>query len=277
MAKVISTSSTNNFAGQNAMFAMFCLDSAELRNRLLEQWFVDNVSAFPKADEKQKYAKECCMKMSSEDDNCPFILSNLTFADFSAFLTQRKARRGNHIGKAMSLGNASYAQSQSALKHLFRMSKYAMQSDFFENLKQFTKGIRRHVADKKNREGDVAIFGKKKMGFNVYKKICELFLAEEHEEFIFARAFLTLEWNLMARSENVVHAHILHVHWEEDCLVFRFVKSKGDQMGRNRDQEWHVYANPHNPAICPVLSLACYIFSNPGIFSVSVDEVNAEE
>lgn len=276
---MISTQSTAKYAGQNAMFAMFCLDSAELRDRLLEQWFVQNVSAFTKLTEKQKYTKNCCISMSSEEDNCPFKLSNLTFSHFSAFLTQKKACKGKHVGKAMSLGNESYSQSQSALKHLFRMSKYTMQPDFFNKLRQFTKGIRRHVADKKALEGDVAIVEKKKMGFNVFKTICELFMKEEHEEFIFARAFLTLEWNLMARSENVVHAHILHVHWEDDCFVFRFVKSKGDQMGRNRDQEWHVYANPHNPAICPALALGCYIFSNPGAFSsVSEDEpLNEQE
>ena len=85
------------------------------------------------------------------------------------------------------------------------------------------------------------------------------------EEYIFARAFLTLEWNLMAQSENVVNAHILHIHWDADCLVFRFVKSKGDQTGKNRNQEWHVYANPHTPAVCPVLALGCYIFTNPGV------------
>ena len=76
----------------------------------------------------------------------------------------------------------------------------------------------------------------------------------------------------MARSENVVQAHILYVFWDANCLVFCFVKSKGDQMGQNRDQEWHVYANPHNPEIFPVLTLACYIFANPGIFCVSMDE-----
>ena len=74
-----------------------------------------------------------------------------------------------------------------------------MSGEFLENLKQFTKGIRRHVADKKVLEGDVNIIGKRKMGFDVYKKICELFLKEEGEEFVFARAFLCLEWNLMAR------------------------------------------------------------------------------
>ncbi len=101
--------------------------------------------------------------------------------------------RGKIRVRQCPLANASYGQSQSALKHLFHMSKYAMQSDFFDNLKQFTKGIQQHVANKKVQEGDVAIVGKKKMGFNMYKKICKLFMKEEGEEFILVRAFLTLE------------------------------------------------------------------------------------
>jgi hypothetical protein len=52
------------------------------------------------------------------------------------------------------------------------------------------------------------------------------------------------------------------------------VKSKGDQTGKNRDQEWHVYANPHTPSVCPVLALGCYIFVNPGVFSMSTAEVD---
>jgi hypothetical protein len=200
-----------------------------------------------------------CKRLSPQpqDDNCPFILSNLTFEQFSDFVTQHKTCRGKGRGLSilMSLGNASYKQSQSALKHLFRMSKYAMQTNFFDNLKQFTKGIRRHVADKKVLEGDAMMVGKKKMGFDVYKKKCKKFLQKEGEECIFACAFVTVEWNLMARSENVVNAHILHVHWDTDCLVLRFVKSKGDQMGKNRDQEWHVCANPYTPSVCPVLAL----------------------
>jgi hypothetical protein len=55
--------------------------------------------------------------------------------------------------------------------------------------------------------------------------------------------------------------------------VFCFVKSKGDQTGQNHNQEWHVYANCHNPEICPVPALACYIFSNSGAFSANVDEI----
>jgi hypothetical protein len=125
--------------------------------------------------------------------------------------------------------------------------------------------MKRHVAAKSFENGDSGIIGKKKMDFKVYEKICELFLKEEGGEFLFARCFLTLEWNLMARSESVVHANFFHVTWDDDCLVFRFPKSKTDQTGRNRDQLWHVYATPNNPATCPVLALATYIFANPGL------------
>ncbi len=50
------------------------------------------------------------------------------------------------------------------------------------------------------------------------------------------------------------------------------MKTKSYQTGRNKDQRWHVYATPDNPTTCPVLSMACYLFANPGILS-SANEV----
>ena len=192
--------------------------------------------------------------MNPEDDNCPFKLSNLTFGHCSDFITQRKACKRKHRSEGMSLGNASYEQLQSALKHLFHMSKYDMQLDFFDNLKQFTKGIWWHIANKKVQEWDVTIVGKKKMGFNVYKKNCELVMKEEGREFIFACAFLTLKSGISWRDLKMLCKRIFCTGW-------------------NRNQEWHVYANPHNPEICPVHALACNIFSNPGAFSAIMDEI----
>ncbi len=113
------------------MFALFCYKSAEL----LEPWFIDGLSMHAKENAKKKYAKNSCVIMCQEDNNCPFILSNLMFVHFSDFIMKKNACRGKSQGKAMCLGNSSYEQSQSALKHLFCMSKYAMQPGFFENLK----------------------------------------------------------------------------------------------------------------------------------------------
>jgi hypothetical protein len=102
------------------------------------------------------------------------------------------------------------------------------------------------------------------MSFQVYEKLCELLLKQEKDEF--AHCFLVLEWNLMARLQNVVDCHVENVYFDNDCLVFQFGKTKCDQTGgKNSDQLWHVYSDPHNPSICPVLSLSCYIFANPGV------------
>ena len=146
------------------------------------------------------------------------------------------------------MGIASFDQAKSALVHLFRMSKYKMLDEMSDQLKMFMKCMKRHVASVKMESGDSQIVGKRKMDFKVYEKICELFLKEEAEEYLFARCFLTLEWNLMARSESIVTANFFHITWEDDSLVFRFAKSKTDQTGRNTHQVWHVYATPEKPA-----------------------------
>ena len=70
----------------------------------------------------------------------------------------------------------------------------------------FMKGMKHHVAMKSFLNGDSGIIGKKKMDLKVYEKNCELFLKEDGEEFLFGRCFITLEWNLMVRSESVVFA-----------------------------------------------------------------------
>ncbi len=75
MAKVISMQSANTYAGQNANFAFFCYQSVELRDALLERWFIELLSMIANENAKIKYAKICCVNMSLEDDNCPFILS----------------------------------------------------------------------------------------------------------------------------------------------------------------------------------------------------------
>ncbi len=77
-----------------------------------------------------------------------------------------------------------------------------------------------------------------------------------------------------SHGEIVKYCACTYFAWplDADCLVFCFVKSKGNQMRQNSYQEWHVYANPHNPGICPVIALGCYIFANPGIFTDEMEE-----
>ncbi len=109
--------------------------------------------------------------------------------------------------------------------------------------------------------------GKKTMMFEAYMHVCNLLVKERDDNYVFAQLYLTLEWNLMSCSENVNNCHAKNIIWLDDALGFHFPKSKTNQLGMWGDAVWHVYAHPGNPAVCPILALACYLFSFPGILT----------
>lgn len=69
----------------------------------------------------------------------------------------------------------------------------------------------------------------------------------------------------MKRAEQCVDAKVTHIRFENDCLVFEFSKSKGRQDNEEHFGPWHVYANPLEPEMCPVLTLAKYLFTFPNV------------
>ncbi len=71
----------------------------------------------------------------------------------------------------------------------------------------------------------------------------------------------------MERAENVASCHAENIIWKDNALAFHFPKSKGDQHGKRANALWHVYATPENPATCPHLALARYLFANPGVLT----------
>jgi hypothetical protein len=77
---------------------------------------------------------------------------------------------------------------------------------------------------------------------------------------LYAHAFVTLAWNLFARSNSVARLMYHHFEWREDSMLVTLPKHKGDQEGSQVSPK-HVYANPVYPEMCPLLSLAVYAFS----------------
>ena len=57
----------------------------------------------------------------------------------------------------------------------------------------------------------------------------------------------------------------MHLEWIDDFIVIYFAHTKCDLEGLKRDEPWHIYANPLNPTICPVLAMARYLLSNEEI------------
>ena len=80
-------------------------------------------------------------------------------------------------------------------------------------------GMKRVVADHKRESGASLDEGGKAMSFEVYKRLCEELFNGKGDDFLFARAFLTMEWNLMDWSNNYVNMHVQNIQWRSDSLI----------------------------------------------------------
>ena len=59
--------------------------------------------------------------------------------------------------------------------------------------------------------------------------------------------------------------HINHVQCSDGCLLLYFGKLKTNQHGKKCKKPWHVYSNPENMHLCPVLALEKYLLSHPDL------------
>ena len=50
----------------------------------------------------------------------------------------------------------------------------------------------------------------------------------------------------------------IHMGWDKDALTVAFAHQKNNQQGDRPRDPRHIYANPLNPSICPILLLGIY-------------------
>jgi hypothetical protein len=151
-------------------------------------------------------------------------------------------------------------QYKSALVWYYKEHKLIMPPEINQGLETLLNGYKRRVSDYKL-EGKMPVFeGKHHLTFDGYCLLASaLFKAEQVSQMLFGWPFLVLQWNLIARTATVSGMMMEHVGWEADSLLVSTPKHKGDQEGVKCFSR-HLYANPLNPAICPVLALAMLTF-----------------
>ena len=150
---------------------------------------------------------------------------------------------------------------KSALVWYYKEAKLIIEPHIDQGLETLLKGYRRRVADLKL-AGKMTIFeGKQHLTYDGYRLIAHtLFKTEPFNTMLFAWPFIVLQWNLIARSATVGGLMMEHIGWEGDALLISTPKSKADQEGTKCFAR-HLYANPINPTICPVLALAVSVFA----------------
>ena len=92
----------------------------------------------------------------------------------------------------------------------------------------------------------------------MYHCINEYMLCDNTLESVFASAFLTMTWNLIYRATNTCTMHLHHMGWQTDCLCIFFAHMKNNQVGNRKRDPMHIYSNPINPIVYPILLLTVY-------------------
>ena len=186
------------------------------------------------------------------------ILENVTPDIFKRFLASKLDDSQN--------GVSTLNGYRSALRMLFTEAGIPMSFD--EELKQFFRGLKREVAQRRRNEGEVdggdrgrkQREGKHPLPFEVYSELMGLFIAHSSDErCMWGHAYSVLSWNMMCRCNNTGAVHSTRMGWVGDCLTIFFAVTKCDQEGEKPKNPFHIYANPTAPEVCPILALSLFL------------------
>ena len=161
-------------------------------------------------------------------------------------------------------GTSQYGTHRSGLFNLFRAYELVMPRDFEKQLGGLYRGLKRKVALNIAAGGGKIKVGKDPLAFSLFRFLGLSLLLQDFRDSVFARTFMIIAWNLMARSANTFEICIQHMEWQEDALCIYFSQMKNDQFGERPRDPRHIYANPLCPEICGILALgmywSCYAF-----------------
>jgi len=152
---------------------------------------------------------------------------------------------------------STYNSCRSAVVSLFTL--FDVPSEHFDaEAKRIIRALKVTRA-KSAGEGHVTVKrGKDPLSFENYHQIALTLMKKSSMQGVFTHTVLTTMWNLMSRVENAVSICKSHMQWDEDCLLIFFAHEKTDQTESKPGDPRHIYANPFQPAICPILSLGIY-------------------
>ncbi len=144
MSNVISSNTSENYNTNNVGFVWWLIQSS--RYHLIEGWALTAINNKTTITKKKKKIKALINAMYCDDNNSPVILSDLTFEIFSEYLATKKVIRCHRNNSTQMLSKSTYDLCQSALMHMFKMSKYDMSEEFAKKLSRFMAGLKQKVS-----------------------------------------------------------------------------------------------------------------------------------
>ena len=155
---------------------------------------------------------------------------------------------------------------RAAIVDLYRKQSKCLEPDLDKELKNILDGYKKIINKLKQRGLMKLHEGKREISNAGYQLLAQKFVGKvparnggTWSSVTFAWTFFVLLWNLMSRSDSVDKLTLNVISWEGDALIIEEQGHKGDEKGENNIRK-HIYANPYEPWICPILSTAVLVF-----------------
>lgn len=242
---IISESSRRSYNNSSARFMTFM---CETKPEKVHQPWLDIIQQRGNTTEIHREL----FQNTSRPDLIPLKFNLISDRDFVEWADTLTNKDGGPLGKS------ALAAHRSAFLNMFRDYDQNMSERNKTLMSEVLKGMERKRRRQLGIDGGRLKTGKDPLSFEAYSYLCGVITRRPEPQGTFAKCFLTICWNLMARSQNALSIHINHVEWVEDSLGIYYAHQKNDQAGDRPDEARHVYANPKNPQICPILALGIY-------------------
>lgn len=191
----------------------------------------------------------------------PINFTLLTVENFFSWIITLKKGDGSY------LSTSTYNNHRSSLAYLFRIYHFIPTTDFETSMSEYFCGLGKLIAKQTQAGMGKIQTGKEPLDFGLYCFLCENLINGTYMDrignTIFAHLFMTVTWNLMCRAKSTTTICWNHLAWSGDALQVFFCHTKTDQAGERPRDPRHVYANPINPSICPILSLGIFLLCYP--------------
>jgi hypothetical protein len=155
---------------------------------------------------------------------------------------------------------------RSAVVHLYTRKNMKLHPELDREMSRMIDGYDKVINDLKKAGLMKPNEGKRALKFEGYSYLCRALVKLVPSKngswslCSFMWSYFTLLWNLMSRSDSISTLMEEHFDWEGDAMLVQEQGHKADQSGK--EKYWkHIYANPVDPIICPILALAVHIFS----------------
>jgi hypothetical protein len=99
------------------------------------------------------------------------------------------------------------------------------------------------------------------MSVSLLKYLCTWILLNCETTYgVFCHCVLLMTWNLGCWFNHTMLIKVHNICWSQcfNCFHVIFAHLKTDQIGNYTSYPRHIFCNPTDPIVCPILSLAMY-------------------